>query len=226
MTPPYAISLFPLLLACCAAAALAATPPSVDRERLREALISGADRSEAYRAEAVGRPMHALLDELISRELAADTPRTSLSGQDLRALEQRLGTALPAELATLLKTPGGWQAMDWTDPGMIVRAEALGHVFITEIEANGPGDWRQQSIELVDDDSNFVHVPAGDLAHYLVLSRDPRLGNLVLMDPDPQPRHPCCVVIETTMFGDHVHSSSASLYNWIADEWSMSKAMP
>ena len=166
----------------------AAAPFEVANPRLREALIEGANRGEAYRMQAADRPSPALLAELIERELAAETPRQALSA------------------------------------AQIVRAETLGEVFVAEIEASG-SDWRRQMVTLLDDDGTSFQVAAGDFGNYLVLSQHPEIGNLILIDPSPQPKHPCCVMVETTLFDDHLHDAYSGLSAYFASEWAMSKAL-
>lgn len=203
-----------------------ATPQlsSADKARLFDALVDGANRSEALRAQAAQRPSNELLAALIENELPANTPRQALSPAQRRDLEQRLGVALPQALASLLETPGAWQAMGWTDPNEIVTAESLGAAFVAEIEAAGP-NWRKQAVALMDQDSDEFRVPAGDLAHYLVVSRRPDFGNLILYDPSPNPKHPRCVLIETTLFDDHLHSGYASLREYVESEWAVGEAL-
>lgn len=198
--------------------------PAESSARLREVLLEGANRTEANLGIAADLPNATLLEQLIERELAADEPRKALSTTQLHALEQRLGIPLPTALKSLLQTAGAWQALGWTDPEMIVRAESLGEVFISEIEASGD-DWRQQRVELMDDDGTSFHVPAGDFAHYLVVSRRPEFGNLILYDPSPSPKHPRCVIIETTLFDDHLHSAYANLREYLESEWALGETL-
>lgn len=197
---------------------------SVSKTVLRDALIEGAHRTDAQLRIAADLPSNRLIADLIERELAPTVVRKTLSPTQLRELERRLGVTLPAGLAALLQTAGAWQAMGWSDPVDMVRAESLGNEFIQEIEASGP-DWRRHSIELMDDQGHILKLRAGDVAHYLVLSRRPEFGNLILIDPDPKPAHPCCVLIETTMFDDHLHEAYPDLRNYLESEWALSKSL-
>jgi hypothetical protein len=213
-----------LLIALLAGPTRAADESTRAGADLREVIVEGANRGEAYRAQAKDRPLAQLLAATIERELRAGQPRQALSAAQLEALRRRVGVDVPADLARVLQTPGAWQALGWSDPAKIDRAETLGDQLADKLEAHGR-DWRRQAIEVSDDDGAEFRIPAGDFGSYLVVSQRPEFGNLVLIDPSPRPKHPCCVVVETTMFAGSSHDAFPSLREYVESEWALGAAV-
>lgn len=166
-------------------------------------------------------------DELLADIVAlAEDPELAGDAADdaaIAAAESRLGVDLPPDFERVLRTPGAIGALEWYEPDRIERATSLGDELGGLLRVAGEG-WRDRELLIEDLDGGSERIPAGDLAGYLVIGRSV-LGDALLYDPSPNPKHACCVLVETPVIRNDTPTSYPGVHDWLVTEWALEKAI-
>ena len=186
-------------------------------------IVGAAIEGQWHRRAARDMRDEDLLAELIALAEDPELAGTAADDAAISETEARLGLDLPADLEAVLRAPGAIGALEWHEVDAIERADALGDELGQLLRVEGD-DWRTRELLVEDLDGGSAEFPAGDLAGYLVLGRSV-LGDVLLYDASPQPKHACCRLIETPVIRNDTPTAYASLHDWLATEWAMERAI-
>jgi hypothetical protein len=208
-----------LLLACALAGCTREDADDAPRNTVDVDAIEGARLIVAARDRSDEDLVAGLVAVAEDPELAADTDDDA----SIAAAEARLALDLPAELEKILRMQAASGALGWYGAAGFERADSMGDELGAALHLDRAG-WRDRSVRVENLDGVGDDIRASVLASYLVLGRSV-LGELILYDASPEPRHACCRLVEVPLEAGDTATGYASVHDWLATMYGLHQAV-